>query len=246
MITSTKPALFHITSDDSAAKRSASYTVRSPQAVADSSLSEKIADRTDELDKRMFIDADHAMDWRDKTGIRFEHRLGTLPYISLRFLDVLTWYTTEKVPNSVMDDLEPFIWVLLHVLVLKVKFKRQELWLRQLGELEQGQHYTNRFAMRAHFDQDARWDSPRDHNMLPFVPFLTELFSLAHEGAKDAQTLELLASANQLTSGHSLETCEGLQGYYLKYLDLLSAASKSESLSKSWKMQSPRCGVLYS
>ncbi|KZT33042.1 hypothetical protein SISSUDRAFT_1132789 [Sistotremastrum suecicum HHB10207 ss-3] len=232
MITSTKPALFDITSDDSATEGSASYTIEQCQADAD--LSENIAGRTEALDKGMFIDADHAMDWRDKTGIRFEHRLGTLPYISLRFLDVLTWYTTDKLSHSVMDDLEPFIWVLLPVILFEVKFSQQEAWLWQLRELKQSDHYSFRFAMQAHFNEDVEWDSPRDQNMLPYVPVLTELFSLAREGAKDARNLEKIASGNRLTSDHSLETCEGLQGYYLKYLDILSAASESESLPESW------------
>ncbi|KZS97260.1 hypothetical protein SISNIDRAFT_463189 [Sistotremastrum niveocremeum HHB9708] len=192
-------------------------------------LGEDIAERTAQLCEGMLIDADHVIRWWGKTGIRSEHRSGTLPYLSLRLLDVWTWSDNNKVPHSVMDDLESCVWVILHVILLKVKFSRQELWLQQLSEPKQGAHYAFRFAMRGRFDQDAEWDSPRDQNMLPFVPFLTELFSLSRAGAKDARTLEQLASTNQLTKDRVIETCKG---YYKKYLNVLFAAS--ESLPETW------------
>ncbi|KZT33041.1 hypothetical protein SISSUDRAFT_993475, partial [Sistotremastrum suecicum HHB10207 ss-3] len=191
---------------------------------------EKRDARTAQLCEGMLIDADHVIRRWDKTGIRSEHRSGTLPYLSLRLLNVWTWSDTNKIPHSVMDDLESFVWVILHVILLKVKFTRQEAWLQQLSEPKQSAHHSFRFAMQSSFTKPD-FQLIKDQAFSPYFPVLRKLFTLSIEGEAASYELEELASAGQLTKDHVQKTCKI---YYQKYLAILFDASESNSLPDSW------------
>lgn len=144
------------------------------------------------------IDADHIVEWWDSKLVCTEHahrsvsalqvadshslryRQRTLPYLSLRLLEI--W---AKDNESALDDLESFIWVILHVIILNRPCALHDKWLLMLANHNRTQHLANRDHIKARIY--ARFKALRgpqlEPALAPFLSVLVELFNLHQEMA---------------------------------------------------------------
>ncbi|KZS97257.1 hypothetical protein SISNIDRAFT_482186 [Sistotremastrum niveocremeum HHB9708] len=187
-------------------------------------LGDQVTAETSKLCQAMLIDADHVVRWWDRDHVRAEHRSGTLPYLSLRLLH--RWIvsdksqdTTFKMPHSAMDDLESFVWVIFHVIIIFVPTRSRKEWLAEISSQDRVHHLSFRRGLRTSIDYELN-EAPeyRDAALAPFVPFLSRLFALAEHGQNATRVFETPGSSPQITQGKVLDTCNR---FYREFLAIL-------------------------
>ncbi|KZS97266.1 hypothetical protein SISNIDRAFT_482196 [Sistotremastrum niveocremeum HHB9708] len=157
----------------------------------------------------MIIDAHHAVASCSGSVSIPEHRSVTLPYLSLRLLHASRNENLVSLPHSPTDDLESFVWILLHVILMRAPSGVGTDWLEQFAVKEKKQHHMARVYIKTMIISYQNPLAPSlDTKFDPFIPILNAL--LIHNRLEEEE----------------VTLCKE---YYQQFLEILFAAASDPS-----------------
>ncbi|KZT33037.1 hypothetical protein SISSUDRAFT_1054688 [Sistotremastrum suecicum HHB10207 ss-3] len=185
----------------------------------------------------MRIDVDHAITSCGRPVSISEHRSATLPYLSLRLLHASRNEDLVYLPHSLTDELESFLWVLLHVILMKAPSgvgTESADWLESFDIRDKKQHHMARVYIKTMI---LSYQDPSDlapilePKFAPFIQILIDLLVLTDKGNKLAQRIETVQIGNPLQEEEVVNLCKE---YYKEFLDIVFAAASNPSLPQTW------------
>ncbi|KZT39679.1 hypothetical protein SISSUDRAFT_984425 [Sistotremastrum suecicum HHB10207 ss-3] len=188
----------------------------------------KILETTQEKCIGMIIDGDHAIIWWRRRGPQAGHRSGTLPYLSLRLCRLWSAGQHTQLPHTALDDLESFIWVLMHVILMKIPSSLvRNQWLEGMAREDLPTLFQAKGHIRAEISYWENGESAPHPALEAFAGVLIALFKIA--GRAGAECARLAKDVQGMERDDIVSACKP---YYEEYLSTILDAL--DTLPEEW------------